>query len=77
MFVDILNKYYMEEILNMAKKSLGLLNKQGNQLKLKKTKKETKNTFKNELDELNYILKITGDEIDNQNKQLKNYSFDK
>ena len=67
----------MEEILNMAKKSLGLLNKQGNQLKLKNTTKETKNTFKNELDELNYILKITGDEIDNQNKQLKNYSFDK
>jgi hypothetical protein len=67
----------MEDILTMAKKSLGLLNKQGSQLKLKKTKKDMNDTFTNNIDELNYILKITGDEIDNQNKQLKNYSFDK
>lgn len=69
----------MEDILIMAKKSLGLLDKQRQQLKLKKYTTHTikKQPLSNDIDELNHILKLTGKEIDNQNKQLKNYSFDK
>ena len=67
----------MEQILEMAKKSLNLLNKQKHQLKLKHTTESIRTNFNDQIDELNHILKITGKEIDNQNEQLKNYSFDK
>ena len=67
----------MENILDMAKKSLNLLYKQKTQLKLTHKTEDTKTTFNDQIDELNHILKITGKEIDNQNKQLINYSFDK
>ena len=69
----------MEEVLELAQKTLELLYKQKKQLKLKSCpiKIEKNEGYKNELDKLNEILKITGEEIDNQNKQLKNYSFDK
>lgn len=69
----------MEEVLELAQKTLELLYKQKKQLKLKSCpiKIEKNEGYKNELDKLNEILKITGQEIDNQNKQLENYSFDK
>jgi hypothetical protein len=68
----------MDEIIELAEKTLQLLHKQKKQLKLKSCPiKIEKNNTENELDKLNEILKITGQEIDNQNKQLENYSFDK
>lgn len=69
----------MDEIIELAEKTLQLLYKQKKQLKLKSCpiKIEKNKDYKNELDKLNEILKITGQEIDNQNKQLENYSFDK
>ena len=68
----------MDEIIELAEKTLQLLYKQKKQLKLKSCPiKIEKNNTENELDKLNEILKITGQEIDNQNKQLENYSFDK
>ena len=67
----------MENILDMAKKSLNLLYKQKQQLKLTHKTECNKEHFNDQIDELNHILKLTGKEIDNQNKQLTNYSFDK